>query len=74
MCTPALPGRLKKVPALYFGDYSKSLAVADELKLVRPDMSYRWDEDQECQAILDDKGAVYMVYTIEEREERYGSQ
>lgn len=61
------------MPALYFGDYSESLAVADDLKLVRPDMSYRWDEDQKCQALLDDEDAVFMVYTIEEGQERYVS-
>eukprot|EP00904_Undaria_pinnatifida_P003525 jgi/Undpi1/13173/HiC_scaffold_8.g02835.m1 len=60
-----------EVPALYFGDYARSLAVVDDLSLVRPDQSYRDTKDLGCQAALGDDAAVYMVYTLEEGDDSY---
>lgn len=59
------------MPALFFGNYSESVALADELSLVRPDQSYRADYDESCITALSDDFAVYMVYTIEEGAERF---
>ena len=45
--------------------------MADSLSLVRPDQSYRNDRDVGCQAALGDDAAVYMVYTLEEGDDRW---
>lgn len=60
-----------KVPALYFSNYSRAIDVADELSLVRPDQSYRGEIDEACQTRLDNPLAVYMVYTLEEGDDRW---
>lgn len=60
-----------KVPALYFGNYSAALNAIEDLSLVRPDQSYRDDQDDACIAALgDDKTAAYAVYTIESGDDR----
>lgn len=60
-----------KVPALYFGNYSAALNVIEDLSLVRPDQSYREDQDDACIAALgDDLTAAYVVYTVESGEDR----
>lgn len=59
------------MPALYLSNYSASLALVDYLSLVRPDQSYRNDRDLGCQAALGNDAAVYMVYTLEEGDDRY---
>ena len=63
-----------KVPALYLSSYSRLQGVSDDLMLVRPDPSYRWEKDERCQHALSDEHAVYMVYTIEEGEDRWVSR
>ncbi|CAM9423368.1 unnamed protein product, partial [Scytosiphon promiscuus] len=60
-----------EVPALYLSNYSRAIDLADELSLVRPDQSYRGAKDEECQELLDNPLAVYMVYTLEEGDASY---
>lgn len=59
-----------KVPALYFSNYTTSIVLVDKLYLVRPEQSYRADEDTSCQTALNDDTAAYIVYTIEEGDDR----
>lgn len=37
---------------------------------MRPDQSYRDSLDKQCEALLDNPLAVYMVYTLEQGDER----
>lgn len=69
-----LPIGRTQVPALYLSNYSRAIDLADDLSLVRPDQSYRGAKDEECQELLDNPLAVYMVYTLEEGDERYCTQ
>lgn len=62
---------LCQVPAIFLGNYSEAFDLADDLSLVRPDQSLRGDMDKECEAILDNPLAKYMVYSLEEGEERH---
>lgn len=61
----------QQVPALYLSNYSRATDLADELSLVRPDQSYREAYDAQCEELLDNPLAVYMVYTLEEGDDRY---
>lgn len=59
-----------QVPAIYLSNYSRAIELADELSLVRPDQSYRETYDKQCEELLDNPLAVYMVYTLEEGDDR----
>lgn len=61
----------QQVPAIYLGNYSRAIDLADDLSLVRPDQSYRGGYDAQCEEILDNSLAVYMVYTLEQGDDRY---
>eukprot|EP00903_Cladosiphon_okamuranus_P010786 g10192.t1 len=60
-----------EVPALYLSNYSRAIDLADELSLVRPDQSYREGYDKQCEELLDNPLAVYMVYTLAQGDESY---
>eukprot|EP00752_Nemacystus_decipiens_P006748 g6063.t2 len=62
-----------EVPAIYLRNYSRAIDLADELSLVRPDQSYRGSLDKQCETLMDNPLAVYMVYTLEQGEESYQS-
>lgn len=60
----------QQVPAIYLSNYSRAIDLADDLSLVRPDQSYRDTYDAQCEELLDNPLAVYMVYTLEQGDDR----